>query len=312
MAMRSSATRRGVAAALVLGLLAGLQPPASAATRVTGRTATGTCDDGVARLIAGIAIDFPRGSARPVDAARPLLDAVAKALKACPTAGLSLSDDGRDDCQLAPDRRLSDARAVAVVDELVARGVERERLKGQGATDTPGGAPKLALCAPDGAGPVVDPKPPVLPSPDTVRPTPPDTRPAGGGWSWWWLLLPLLAVAAALVLLLWRGRRSAAAAAPEPVMRNAIGIPAALGPPDNLMLIKGVGPKLNALLISLGIRRFDQIAAWTPEDVALVDAHLHQFHGRIGRDSWIEQAALLDRGAMEEFTAKFGRLDDGD
>jgi predicted flap endonuclease-1-like 5' DNA nuclease len=90
---------------------------------------------------------------------------------------------------------------------------------------------------------------------------------------------------------------------------TAIGIPGAVGDPDDLLQIKGVGPKLNELLISLGVRRFDQIAAWGSSEVAKVDSHLGNFSGRIARDSWVEQAGLLARGAIAEFEAKFGKLD---
>lgn len=88
-----------------------------------------------------------------------------------------------------------------------------------------------------------------------------------------------------------------------------IGVPAAVGEPDNLLLLKGVGPKLNTLLIGLGITRFDQIGAWTTEDAAKVDAHLGAFKGRIERDSWIEQAGLLARGEIAAFETRFGKLD---
>ena len=90
---------------------------------------------------------------------------------------------------------------------------------------------------------------------------------------------------------------------------TAIGVPGAVGAPDSLLQIKGLGPKLNTLLTGLGITRFDQIAAWGPDEVAKVDAHLGAFKGRIERDSWIEQAGLLARGAIADFEAKFGKLD---
>ena len=93
------------------------------------------------------------------------------------------------------------------------------------------------------------------------------------------------------------------------VPQSAIGVAGAVGPPDNLLQIKGLGPKLNTLLDGLGIARFDQIAAWSAEDVAKVDEHLGAFKGRIERDSWIEQAGFLAKGAIAEFEAKFGKLD---
>ena len=46
------------------------------------------------------------------------------------------------------------------------------------------------------------------------------------------------------------------------------------GKPDDLKLLKGVGPKLEQTLNELGFYHFDQIAAWTPEQVAWVDARL--------------------------------------
>ncbi len=101
----------------------------------------------------------------------------------------------------------------------------------------------------------------------------------------------------------------AAPAAAAAVAMTAIGIPAAIGSPDDLLQIKGVGPKLNALLNSLGITRFDQIAAWGRKEVEIVDEHLEMFKGRIDRDSWIEQAGLLAKGMIKEFEAKFGTLD---
>ncbi len=93
------------------------------------------------------------------------------------------------------------------------------------------------------------------------------------------------------------------------VAMTALGIPAAVGNPDDLLQIKGVGPKLNELLISLGVRRFDQIAKWGSSDIAKVDEHLGAFKGRIDRDQWVEQSGLLARGAIAEFEAKFGKLD---
>lgn len=63
--------------------------------------------------------------------------------------------------------------------------------------------------------------------------------------------------------------------------------------PDDLKLISGVGPKLEKLCNDLGFWHFDQIANWTPEEVAWVDHNLEGFKGRIARDNWIEQARAL-------------------
>lgn len=77
---------------------------------------------------------------------------------------------------------------------------------------------------------------------------------------------------------------------------------------DDLRRIKGVGPKLVAMLHGLGVTRFSQIAAWTDEDIARIDASLGTFAGRITRDNWVEQAKLLAAGDTAGFEGKFGKL----
>jgi predicted flap endonuclease-1-like 5' DNA nuclease len=68
------------------------------------------------------------------------------------------------------------------------------------------------------------------------------------------------------------------------------------GKPDDLLLIKGIGPKLNQLLNSLGIWHFRQIVSWTPAEIAWVNAKI-DFKGRIQRERWQPQAAELMRVA---------------
>jgi predicted flap endonuclease-1-like 5' DNA nuclease len=92
---------------------------------------------------------------------------------------------------------------------------------------------------------------------------------------------------------------------------TAIGIPASVGVDDDLQMIKGVGPALSDMLHGLGVHRFDQIAAWGPEEVAKVEAHLGSFQNRIERDRWVEQAGLLARGEFAEHEARFGMREDG-
>ena len=70
------------------------------------------------------------------------------------------------------------------------------------------------------------------------------------------------------------------------------------GHPDDLTLIGGIGPKIQILLNELGIWHYDQIAAWTPENVAWIDQHLN-FNGRITREGWVEQAGVLVADAEE-------------
>lgn len=77
------------------------------------------------------------------------------------------------------------------------------------------------------------------------------------------------------------------------------------GKPDNLQQISGIGPKNEKILHTLGFFHFDQIAAWGAGEVAWVDDHL-KFNGRIGREKWVEQAALLAAGELEEFKRLYG------
>jgi len=81
------------------------------------------------------------------------------------------------------------------------------------------------------------------------------------------------------------------------------------GEGDDLKAIKGIGPKLETLCNSLGFYHFDQIASWTPEEVAWVDQNLEGFKGRVTRDNWVEQAKTLASGGQTEFSA---RVEKGD
>ena len=79
------------------------------------------------------------------------------------------------------------------------------------------------------------------------------------------------------------------------------------GKPDDLKMLKGVGPKLEESLNELGFFHYDQIAKWTPAHIPWVEARL-KFKGRIERDGWIEQAARLAAGEQTGF-AKRARKD---
>jgi len=61
---------------------------------------------------------------------------------------------------------------------------------------------------------------------------------------------------------------------------------------DDLQQIKGIGPKLETLLQDYGVYQFQQIAQFSPAEVAWLDERLN-FKGRISRDDWIEQARRL-------------------
>lgn len=107
-----------------------------------------------------------------------------------------------------------------------------------------------------------------------------------------------------------------AAAAPAPAAEAAPAAaagagtkPATLNKPraggaDDLKMIKGVGPKLEEMLHTLGFYHFDQVAAWKDAEVAWVDQNLKGFKGRATRDSWVEQAKLLAAGEETEFSKR--------
>ncbi|MDF1671745.1 MAG: NADH:ubiquinone oxidoreductase [Roseovarius sp.] len=81
------------------------------------------------------------------------------------------------------------------------------------------------------------------------------------------------------------------------------------GGADDLKQIKGIGPKLEELCNSLGFYHFDQIANWSRDEVAWMDANLQGFKGRVSRDTWVAQARVLASGGETEFSK---RVEDGD
>lgn len=84
------------------------------------------------------------------------------------------------------------------------------------------------------------------------------------------------------------------AAAPLPSRRSKPPVLASArnGAPDDLTLIEGVSLLQQTTLYALGIFHFDQIAAWSDENVAWVDQYL-RLQGRIGEEEWLEQAREL-------------------
>ena len=102
---------------------------------------------------------------------------------------------------------------------------------------------------------------------------------------------------------------------PEPVYEPVAPPPPAAPPPmaaapagDDLARIKGLGPKLQALLPTLGITSFAQIAAMSDADLAALDSKLGPFAGRPAKDNWVEQARYLAAGDVAGFEALFGKI----
>lgn len=75
------------------------------------------------------------------------------------------------------------------------------------------------------------------------------------------------------------------------------------GGADDLKMIKGVGPKMEATLNELGIYHFDQVAALRKKEREWLDDRL-KFKGRIERDDWVGQAKKLARGEETEFSKR--------
>ena len=98
--------------------------------------------------------------------------------------------------------------------------------------------------------------------------------------------------------------KAAAPAAKTPVKSSAKPAPvkdprpAALvtprgGKADDLVALKGVGPKLVKQLADLGIFHFDQVASWSDANLDWVDANLTGPKGVARRNGWIAQAQSL-------------------
>lgn len=88
--------------------------------------------------------------------------------------------------------------------------------------------------------------------------------------------------------------------------KSPVALTPASGPPDDLAIIKGIGPKLATLLNQRGITRFDQLASLTPSQVDDLDNDLGAFRGRLVRDLVTEQADYLARGDIDGFEQRFG------
>ncbi len=89
------------------------------------------CERSLAGLLAGEQIEFATGSAAIDSRSGPLLDRLASELGSCPG---TIRVEGHTDTigRGSFNRALSEARAAAVRDALIARGIAAERLKAQG------------------------------------------------------------------------------------------------------------------------------------------------------------------------------------
>ncbi|MGU9981637.1 hypothetical protein ACJ4V0_16500 [Phreatobacter sp. HK31-P] len=101
------------------------------------------------------------------------------------------------------------------------------------------------------------------------------------------------------------GAAAAAEAMAQGTKPHGLGAPRD-GGPDELELIRGIGPQNEARLHALGIWHFDQIAAWTPKEAQWVGGYL-AFPGRIEREDWIGQAKILAAGGTTDHAERVRR-----
>jgi predicted flap endonuclease-1-like 5' DNA nuclease len=103
--------------------------------------------------------------------------------------------------------------------------------------------------------------------------------------------------------------RPPAEPAPLPADLSSPFLAAPVGTADDLMRIKGIGPKLSARLAELGVFHYSQIADWTPAQLDAVDTQLGNFQGRPMRDQWQSQARLLASGDVKAYERAHGKLE---
>lgn len=78
------------------------------------------------------------------------------------------------------------------------------------------------------------------------------------------------------------------------------------GNPDNLRRVDGIARGYERKLHDLGIWHFDQIGAWTPENVTWMNGHIG-FGNRIQREDWVGQCRVLASGGETEHSKKVDR-----
>lgn len=76
------------------------------------------------------------------------------------------------------------------------------------------------------------------------------------------------------------------------------------GRPDDLKLLKGIGPKLEARLNALGIYHFDQIASWGPAEIEWVQAELGPAGMGVLKEDFVDQARALVESSGTAYTQR--------
>lgn len=103
----------------------------------------------------------------------------------------------------------------------------------------------------------------------------------------------------------------------EPVVAPAPTPVAVTTPPEptasaagatDLTRLKGLGPKVAAMLVEQGIPDIATLATLDAAQADAVAAQLGMFAPRMAKDRWVEQARFLAAGDIAGFEAKFGKL----
>ena len=90
--------------------------------------------------------------------------------------------------------------------------------------------------------------------------------------------------------------------APQPTPGSV----ASVRPSEDLRRIRGIDADTEARLHALGVRRYEEIAAFTPQDVRRIGDALGLAR-RINRENWIEQAKVLASGGETHFAMRRAR-----
>lgn len=102
---------------------------------------------------------------------------------------------------------------------------------------------------------------------------------------------------------------TAATPAPAPVVVATPATPVAPVSGDtDLTLLKGLGPKVAAMLVEQGIPDIATLAKLDPDRADAVAGQLGMFAPRMTKDRWVEQAQFLAAGNIAGFEARFGKL----
>ncbi|MDJ0275568.1 hypothetical protein QLH51_01940 [Sphingomonas sp. 2R-10] len=97
-------------------------------------------------------------------------------------------------------------------------------------------------------------------------------------------------------------------AAPVATPAPAPTAPAAAASETDLTRLKGLGPKVAAMLVEQGVPDIATLATLDAARADAVAAGLGMFAPRMAKDRWVEQARLLAAGDIAGFEATFGKL----